>query len=158
MNRVIIGGLAALAVLTGACGDDDDAGGPDADVTHEEWFQAICDRLGPIDPGFEAFFAEHPQPSLDEWADFLPTPIGVMEQFADVLESTPHAPEDTEVIDDAVDAVITLRDDYQAALDAALDGDQEAFDEADSRSQNTSGPAMEAALEAGDGRDCPAPS
>jgi hypothetical protein len=143
-------GLALLPAVAVACGDDDG----DA-VTHEEWFQAVCDKLGGQDPGFDRFFADHPEPTLEDWAAFLPGVVSMMDTMADTLENTPTAPEDEAAVAAAVTAISAVRDNFDSARQAATAGDQAAFDAVEEQNQSSAVPAMEAAMAAVDERDCP---
>lgn len=128
MNRALIGGLAALALISTGCGENDDTGSAASaseDVTHEEWFADICAEFAALgEPAFDGFFTDSPEPTLDDWAAFLPEAITYVEDLAGTIESTPHA----------------------------------AFDAAEELNQGTATPAMEAAFAAVDERDCPAPA
>jgi hypothetical protein len=86
----------------------------------------IADDFG--DPGIDAIFEGNPEPSLADWAAFLPGPIARMQAFADDLEATDPpgalAP-DVRTVVKRWAAVIAY---YEAVQDAAAAGDQKAFD------------------------------
>lgn len=93
--------------------------------------QQIDEDFG--DPGIDAIFEDNPNPTLAQWAAFLPGPIAKMEAFADDIEATdpPKAvAASVAKVVKRVRAVITMFDDSQQA--AAVD-DQEAFDAAGAR-------------------------
>jgi hypothetical protein len=107
------------------------------------------------DPGFDQFFADHPEPTLEDWAAFLPGVVSVMDRMADTLESTPAAPEDEAAVAAAVTAIVAVRDNFDRSHEAAAAGDQEAFDDLEEQNQGSAVPAMEAAMAALDDRECP---
>jgi hypothetical protein len=148
----LVAGLVVASFALVACGDDDDKDSGRA--THEEWFTAACEQLGSLDPGFDAFFADHPEPTLDDWAAFLPTPIAVVEQLI-VAANLPHPAEDDAKLAAAIAAVNKVQDTWQATIDAANAGDQATFDQLAEQAQSVDVPAMEAALETAEPRECP---
>jgi hypothetical protein len=151
MRKPLLIGLALMPVVAVGCGDDDG----DA-VTHDEWFQAICEKQATVEfPDFDQFFADHPEPTLDDWAAFLPQAVTAFEQFIDAIDSTPRAPDDEAGIDAVVAAMTKVRDNFADAQEAAEAGDQTAFDAAEAKNQDTDIPAWEAAMGAVETRDCP---
>jgi hypothetical protein len=147
-------GLALLSPLgtVTACGDDDAS---DDAVTEEEYRDAICARTAGLDPGFDAFFAEHPEPTLDDWAAFLPGVVATMNELYEALDETPAPAEFQAAVDDAVDAIGTVRDNFQASADAAAAGDADELARIEEQNQSVDVPAMEAAMDFGDGSECP---
>lgn len=92
----------------------------------------LADAFGP-DPGIDAIFESHPNPSLADWAAFLPGPIAKMQKFADDLEASDPPKElapDIKTVVKRWAAVIAF---YEAEQRAAAAGDQKAFDAGDRR-------------------------
>ncbi|MBI4884004.1 MAG: hypothetical protein HY826_08115 [Actinobacteria bacterium] len=133
-----------------ACGDDEK--GSDR-ATHDEWFAAACEVLAEADPGFDAFFAAHPEPTLADWAEFLPHAIEELNKL-EVVADLSHPIELDAPLAAAVAAVHKLQDTWQASVDAANAGDQATFDELEEQAQGVDVPAMEDALHAAEPRDC----
>jgi len=80
------------------------------------------------DPGIDAIFDGNPNPTLAQWAAFLPGPIARMQKFSDDLEASdpPKAmAADVKAVVKRWTAVIAL---YTAAQKAAAAGDQKVFD------------------------------
>lgn len=153
-SLILTTAIVSSLVMTGCGSDDDDASAatiegaattPSPAATGSD-LDAYCADLqaafGGEDPGFEQFFADHPEPTLEDWAAFLPGPIAALTSTLDGLDAL-DAP--AEVADEhaaAVDAVTAVRDSFQVGLDAAESGDQAAFDE----NGQAPGEEMEAAL------------
>ncbi len=161
MNRLCTIAAAAVVMLgAGACADDDatDAAGADSATTvtvstagaaDESALTDYCAAVaaaGGEDPDFEGFFAEHPEPTLDDWAGFLP---GVVDGIEATLAAANDITAPVEVADahqDAIDALTDMRDVMQESLDAAAAGDQAAYDAAEERNQSEVSPALEEAF------------
>ena len=141
-----------LMAVAAGCGDDNSA-------THEEFFQAACDKISGIelDAAFEQFFTEHPEASLADWAGFLPDVVSEMDELVAVTE-LPHPSSDDAKLATLKTAVLKVQDNFRQALAAAEDSDQGTFDGVVEQNQNVDVAAMEAAMQAVDGRECPGPS
>lgn len=77
------------------------------------------------DPGFDQFMTEHPEPTAEEWAAFLPQPHQMLgDVVACIADSDPP-----EGLADEIDAVVETMNvvvaDLAAALEAAEAGDLE---------------------------------
>jgi hypothetical protein len=135
----------ALSVPLAACGDDEEAATALAAtttvhvVTTEPVFTtpasmpedvaALIEHLDTVcagdDPGFDQFMTEHPEPTAEDWAAFLPQPIQMLtEVTACIADSDPPA-----LLVDEIDAVVAamtgVRDKTAEALAAAQAGDLE---------------------------------
>jgi len=85
------------------------------------------------DPGIDAIFEGNPDPTLADWAAFLPGPIARMQSFADGLAGSDPPKSlaaDVRKVAKRWAAVIAF---YEAGQEAAAAGDQAAFDALDSR-------------------------
>jgi hypothetical protein len=93
--------------------------------------QQLGEQFG--DPGIDAIFEDNPNPTLAQWAAFLPGPIAKLQAFADDIEATdpprPVAKSVAKVVK-RLRAVSTMFDDSRRAAAA---GDQKAFDAAGAR-------------------------
>lgn len=146
----LVAGLVVASFALVACGDDD----KDSDrATRDEWFAAACEVLADFDPGFDAFFGAHPEPTMADWAEFLPTPIEELNKFKAAAD-LPHPEELDAPLAAAVAAVSKLQDTYEATIDAANAGDQATFSQLEEQAQGVDFPAMEEALHAVEPRDC----
>jgi hypothetical protein len=144
LAAVTIGGSAVVG-----CGDDQEA-------THEQFFEAACEQIAGIDieSAFAQFFNNHPETSLDDWAEFLPHVIGEMDEMV-ALAELPHPSSDDAGLAAVEASVLAVQDNFRKSLDAAKAGDQATFDELSDKNQGVDVPAMEAAMQAVDPRDCP---
>jgi hypothetical protein len=148
MNRaLIIVATLPLAVIVASCGDDDDADTVAAARTDAQYcsdLQALPTGEGPTD----AFFAAHPDPTLEDWAEGLPDVIETAksqrDEFAAIDPSTGLADERQALLD-AFGGVISS---FESSLDAAEAGDQDAFDAEEKANQDTNVPALMDAFEA----------
>jgi hypothetical protein len=122
--------VAALAVPLAACGDDDEQAVETtvpAETLADFGARLQTDCPGG-DPGFDRFLAEHPEPTVEQWAAFLPSPLGMLSSFAACIDaSNPPAPL-TDEIESAVTAMGVVVGDLEKALAAAKAGDLEAVD------------------------------
>lgn len=148
----LVAGLVVAGTALAACGDDDK--GSDR-ATRDEWFAAACEVLADFDPGFDAFFEAHPEPTMADWAAFLPTPIEELNKFG-VAADLPHPAELDAPLAAAIAAVEKLQGTYQATIDAANASDQATFDQLEEQAQSVDFPAMEAALQAAEPGECSA--
>jgi hypothetical protein len=141
MRSLIITTAVVSSLALSACGGDDD--GASAAASQETTTAEVpaagtsdveeyCAQLAALDdgrdPGFDQFFADHPEPTLEEWATFLPGPI---EMLSDMLEEFENIDPATDLADehaDVIAAMTAVRDSFQNGLDAAEGGDQAAFD------------------------------
>lgn len=141
-------GMLSMGALV-ACGDDDEK----ASVTHDEFIAAACEQLKGVDPGFEQFFADHPEPTLADWVEFLPRVESEFDEMIAVGDlPRPGGEEDT--IQAAVDAMVAAKANFTVALEAAKAGDEDAFHASE---ELTGGlvEKMEAAMADVDDSECP---
>lgn len=141
-NTIITTALVSSLALSGCGGDDDDAAEAAAVPDRDSYCAELASLDDGEDPGFDQFFADHPEPTLEDWAAFLPGPIAQLsdsiEQFGAIEPAT-----ELEAEHDAVLAAMTaVRDSFQVGLDAAEAGDQAAFD----ANGQAPGDAMEQAM------------
>ncbi len=120
------------------------------DLTPEE--EAYCAELAALpdsgDPGFDAFFAEHPDPTLADWAEFLPGVVdSIRAGLADFDAVDPPASL-TDAHQDVSEAMTAVADSLDAALTAAEAGDQAAYDAAEAENQGGLSATMEEAMSA----------
>jgi len=126
MRRVALLGFTALG-LTGvvACGDDDAAQPITTAVAEsiEQYGTRIQSQCPGGDPGFDPFLAEHPTPTAEDWAAFLPAPLKMLTEVRDCIAGS----EPPAAVADQVDAVVAAFDvvtaDFDKALSAAQAGD-----------------------------------
>ena len=148
MHRsLIIVATLPLVVGVAACGDDDDDQAAASARTTEEYcadLRADLDGEGPTD----AFFEEHPDPTLEDWAEGLPDIIARAEEgrdrFAAIVPSAELADERQDLLD-GLDTVIAS---FEAGLAAARAGDQAAYDAEEQRNQDENVPVLETAFQA----------
>lgn len=143
-------GLLTASLGLVACGDDEKQSNT---VTHDEWFESACATIGSEDEsGFPEFLAAHPDATLDEWAEFLPTPIAFLDRII-AAGKLPHPAEDDAGLLAAIAAVENAQASWQTAIDAAVAGDDAGFDAAMGQAEQDLA-AMDAAMDAVDPRDC----
>ena len=164
MRRMLLAGVAALVLVgVSACSDDgDDAttatgaadpvsapGGADPTVF------VYCTSMDAAftDSGFndvpselEAFFTEHPDPTLDDWAAFLPDTIATVDSVVVALEAVTPPADLAEAHQTLIASVSAVGDAYEDGLAAADAGDQAAYDASESLNQAVASPAMEEAF------------
>ncbi len=146
----------ALVLALGACSSDDDGGGDRAaaetttsaaaPVDLATYCTEIQDAAGGGDPGFDQFFTDHPDPTLEDWAAFLPDTVDAMEQSISAIEAVEPAAEAADAHAEVMAAMTTVKDSFAASLADAEAGDQEAFDAEEATNQDENVPAMEAAF------------
>lgn len=147
----------ALVLALGACSSDDGGGESAAadqttttaaadGVSLDSYCTAIQDAAGGGEPGFDQFFADHPDPTLEDWAGFLPDVVDQMDATITAIDAVEPAPEAAEAQADVVAAMTTVKDSFAASLADAEAGDQEAFDAEEATNQNENVPAMEASF------------
>lgn len=144
MRRLILTTAIVSSLVIAGCGSDDDgdasaATGSDLDTYCAELKAAFGDDQ---DPGFDQFFTDHPEPTLEDWAAFLPGPIAQLTSARDGIEALDPPAEVADEHAAVVDAVTAMVDSFQVSLDAAESGDQAAFD----ANGQAPGDEMEAAL------------
>lgn len=134
-----------LVVGVAACGDDDDPATASVRTT-----EAYCADLsatqgeeGPTD----AFFEEHPDPTLEDWADGLPDVIARAQDARDRLSAIRPSAELAQEHDATVDSLDAVIASFKASLDAAGAGDQAAFEAEEERNQGENVPALDAAFQ-----------
>jgi hypothetical protein len=132
LASVAVAVVAAIGPAVSGAGVAGAASMPKAGVRN---YCAQLDEIGQQhgDPGIDAIFENNPDPTLAQWAAFLPGPVERMRSFADEIAATdPPKP----VARDVAAAVRRLRAVarlFDGAQQAAADGDQEAFDDASDR-------------------------
>jgi hypothetical protein len=156
MRSLILTTAIVSTLVFAGCGSDDDnasaaiteasaatpariAAGTELDTYCSELKAAFGDNQ---DPGFDQFFADHPEPTLDDWAAFLPGPIAMLTSALDGIEALDPPQEVADEHAAVIDAVTAVRDSFQVGLDAAESGDQAAFD----ANGQAPGDEMEAAI------------
>jgi hypothetical protein len=145
-RSLLIAATLPLVVGIAACGDDDNQAVASARTTEAYCadLRAVQDDEGPT----EAFFAEHPDPTLEDWAAGLPDIIARAKEgrdrFAAIRPSDELADERRALVD-SLNAVIAS---FEAGLDKARAGDQAAFDAEEQRNQGENVPALESAFQA----------
>jgi outer membrane murein-binding lipoprotein Lpp len=155
MRSLILTTAIVSSLVIAGCGSDDDnasaatieasattpapaATGSDLDAYCAD-VQAAFDGE---DPGFDQFFTDHPEPTLEDWAAFLPGPIASLTSSVDNLDALDPPVDVADQHAAVVDAVTAVRDSFQVGLDAAVSGDQAAFD----ANGQAPGDEMEAAI------------
>lgn len=106
-----------------------------ATPTTAEFCIAAEKAFGDFQPGIDAIFEEHPNPTLEDWAAFLPEPT---QEFDAVIAALNEVEPSDEVSDDfeaALAAMQTVSDIFHDAIDAAEAGDQAAYDAAEEANQ-----------------------
>lgn len=161
MNKTITTALAVAALVglgLGGCGSSSDDAAKEpatttttaaAAPTTAEFCIAADAAFNGFQPGFDAIFEDNPEPTLVDWAAFLPEPI---EEFDAVIARLAKVEPSTEVADDfeaALAAMQVVSDDLHASLDAAEAGDQAAFDAAEEANQGSEDASGE--VQGGDG-------
>lgn len=156
MRSLILTTAIVSSLVIAGCGSDNDnasaatieasATTPAPAATGSD-LDAYCADLqaafeGAQDPGFEQFFADHPEPTLKDWAAFLPAPIASLTSSLDNLDALDPPAEVADQHAAVVNAVTAVRDSFQVSLDAAESGDQAAFD----ANGQAPGDEMEAAI------------
>jgi len=166
MHKTIIS-LLAVAVLGGAvlagCGSDSDreeAGGAAVSTTEatgattttvggqtlEQFCAEVQTAFGDYQPGFDAIFEDNPDPSLEEWAAFLPAATEEFDEMIARVAAVEPAPEVADEFEAAIDAMETVSQNFHGSIEAAAAGDQATFDELETQNQEVDLPAMDAAL------------
>jgi ABC-type glycerol-3-phosphate transport system substrate-binding protein len=155
MRSLILTTVLVSSLALAACGGDDDSASAAtaqaptttaAPPAASSDVEAYCARLAGLDdgrdPGFDQFFTDHPEPTLDDWAAFLPGPIAMLSDMVDEFDGIDPPSELVEEHTAVLDAMAAVRDAFQLAFDLAEAGDQAAFDEAG----QAPGDAMEEAM------------
>lgn len=133
---VTVFAVAALGGGLAACGDDDTTASTTtaAPTTTTESLADFGARIETDcpgeDPGFDVFLGEHPEPTAEDWAEFLPQPHSMLVELrACLADSNPPA-----VLQDGFDTMLAAFDvviaDLATALAAAEAGDLEGVDAA----------------------------
>lgn len=156
MSALLAAGGLVLAL--GACSSDDDGSESAAASTttttaapaEAPTLEAYCAEIRTAaeggDPGFDQFFTDHPDPTLEDWAAFLPEAVDAMEQSIAAIDAVVPAAEAADAQADVLAAMTTVKDSFASALDAAEAGDQQAFDAEEATNQDHNVPAMEDAF------------
>jgi hypothetical protein len=144
LSLVILSTL-PLVVGIGACGDDDDQTTASARTTDAYCadLNANQDDEGPT----EAFFEEHPDPTLEDWAEGLPDIIARAQDTRDRLAAIRPSSELAEEHDAMVDRLDAVIASFETSLGAARAGDQDAYDAEERRNQDENVPALESAFQ-----------
>ncbi len=163
MRRLIANASAALLLLLIGCSSDDsssatteatettdsdDTQSASADLTPEE--EAYCAELAALpeggDPGFDAFFTEHPEPTLADWAEILPNVIDNLRAGLVAFDAVEAPPSMADARQDVHDAMTAVGDSLDVGLAAAEAGDQAAYDAAEAENQGKLSATMEEAM------------
>ncbi len=99
--------------------------------TTAEFCVAADAAFGGFEPNIDAIFEDNPNPTLEDWAAFLPEPTQGFDEVIANLEEVEPSDEVAEDFKAALDAMRVLAADLHASLDAAKAGDQAAFDAAE---------------------------
>lgn len=105
--------------------------------TTAEFCVAADAAFGGYQPGFDAIFEDNPEPTLKEWAAFLPEPIRESDDVIAALEEVEPSDEVADDFEAALAAMHAVSDNFHDSLDAAEAGDQAAFDAAEEANQGT---------------------
>jgi hypothetical protein len=100
--------------------------------------RSYCAQLDQIgrqhgDPGIDAIFENNPDPTLAQWAAFLPGPVERMRSLADEIAATDPPKPVARQVATAVRRLRAVAKLFDGAQHAAAEGDQEAFDDASDR-------------------------
>ena len=158
---LILTALAGL-VLAG-CSSDDESDGASATTTEAavattaggavptvaEFCADVEAASGDFQPGFDAIFEETPEPTMEDWVDFLPEPTQEFDDLIARLETVEPPPELAERFEANLEAMHTVSQNFHDSIAAGEAGDQARFDEIESRNQEVDLPAMDAALNDG---------
>ena len=121
-------------------------GGCSSDSAPAPSDQAFCAdakaAFGDYQPGFDAIFDEHPEPTLEQWAAFLPSPTKAFDEVRTRVEAVDVSPGLADEFAAATDAMDTVSANYHRSIDTARAGDQAAFTAVEDKNQNTDLPAM----------------
>lgn len=123
--------VAALAVLA-ACGDDDEQAVETtvpAETLAEYGARLNTDCPGD-DPGFDPFLSEHPEPTVEQWAAFLPSPVGMLSSLVACIDTSNPPATLSDEIEGVVTSMRVVVGDLEKALAAAEAGDLEAVNAA----------------------------
>jgi hypothetical protein len=142
----LILGLAVAAGLGGACSDDPEASAP----TTEAYCGVLAampedDAGGPIDEIFEIYGDD---PTLENWAEFLPSAIESIREDRETFDAIEPSAELSDQKADVIAAVDEVIGNFEASQAAAAAGDQAEFDALEDENQNVDLAAMGAAFEA----------
>lgn len=167
MRKLIVNASATVLLLLIGCSDDNTATtsattaatesassgespSGSADLSPEE--EAYCAELAALpeggDPGFDAFFTEHPEPTLADWAEFLPAVVDDLRAGIAAFDAVEPPPSLADARKDVHDAMTAVGDSLDAGLTAAEAGDQEAYDAAEAENQGGLAATMEEAMNA----------
>lgn len=148
--------VAALAAPLSACGDDDAVSvattaaptSAEAAETVEEFGARIDSECPGEDPGFDPFYAEHPEPTAEDYVAFLPAPLEMMDRLITCVESSDPPAEIADDVANVVEAMAVVRADIDAALIAAKAGDLEEVNSIIADMHDNDAPAIDEAVAA----------
>jgi hypothetical protein len=105
--------------------------------TTAEFCTAADKAFGGFEPGIDAIFEDHPEPTLADWAAFLPGPTKEFDAVIARLEKVEPSAEAADELAAAIDAMQAVADNFHDSIDAAEAGDQVAFDAAERANQGS---------------------
>jgi hypothetical protein len=133
--------LAVAVTAAAACGDDDAE-------TAAEYGARIDTECPGEDPGFDAFMTEHPEPTAEDWARFLPQPTEMLTTLAACISDSDPPAELQDGIDAVVAAMHVVIDDFDNALAAAEAGDLDETERWIGQMHDVDQPKIDEAIEA----------
>jgi hypothetical protein len=142
----LIVGLAVAAGLGGACSDDPETSAP----TTEAYCEVLAampedDAGGPIDEIFEIYGDD---PTLENWAEFLPSAIESIREDRETFDAIEPSAELSDQKADLIASLDEVIGNFEASRSAAAAGDQAEFDAVEEENQGEDVPVMVAAFEA----------
>ena len=115
----------------------------DAPASREATCAEIAKAVGSYQPHIDEIFADgNDDPTLAEWAAFLPKELQAMEGALDSAKAVEVPADDPELataLDDTVTAFGAVYQDLADSQAAAAEGDQAAFDAAEAKNQGAEG-------------------
>ena len=148
MRNVLLAGTAAAAIVLAACGSSGShkTTGSTAAAAYCQQLKTTGDAFG--DPGIDAIFKDNPNPTLAQWAAFLPAPIAKMRGFIGKVKALRPPADLADEQQAVVDGLTNMANSFDASLAAAKAGDNTKFAAEEARNQDVNGPAMEKAFTA----------
>jgi hypothetical protein len=153
ISAAALGSILALGAC-GSSGNEPKASAASAATPTTLTKDAFCQQLKQTgdsfgDPGIDAIFKDNPNPTLAQWAAFLPAPIARMRSFITQLKAIPAPTNDLAGKQQAVvDSFTAVADALDDSLSAAKTGDQAMFSAAESKNQDEATPKLQSSFEA----------